>query len=337
MNNKKKIFVFTCEKIFVKENKFYCENVDIKTIIEGLSQNHSVKVVSRLTKNEKKYNIDINKIYALKNFLEIFLLIFKQKKKFFIFIDINPFNFLFFISSFFVKKKNFIFLRSDGFKEYEYILGKKWVWIYSLMFYLMTRNSTIISCHEFLSRGKPQYLVKPSELDPEWFKKHQEPNLKYPKLLYVGRLKVEKGIYSLVEMLRLENKNLELTIIGDGNLSKLKLNDQIILKGFINSPSELIKEYDRNNIFILPSFTEAQPKVIYEALARKRPIIIFSEIAHVSKNLKGIFISTRDYKNLIKTINYIINNYSSIQLDIEKNNLPSKDMFLNDFIQFLDR
>lgn len=336
MNNKKKFFIFTCEKIFIEKDRFYCENIDVKTIIEGLQKKHEVKVISRLTKKEKKYNIDINKIYSFKNIFEIFFLFFKQKKNYFIFIDIHPYNFIFFILSFFIKNKKFLFLRSDGFKEYEYILGKKWIWIYGFMFNLMTKSSTIISCHEFLSKGKPQHLVKPSELGPEWFVEHQTPSLKYPNLLYVGRIKVEKGIYSLVEMLGDENKNLKLTIVGEGDLSRLKLNHRIILKGFINNSSELIKEYDKNNIFILPSFTEAQPKVIYEALARKRPIIIFSEIDHVSKNLKGIFTCSRDYKNLIKTINYIINNYSNIQLDIEKNALPSREMFLNDFMRFLD-
>ena len=39
MNNKKNFFIFTCEKIFIEKNKFYCENIDIKTIIEGLQKN----------------------------------------------------------------------------------------------------------------------------------------------------------------------------------------------------------------------------------------------------------------------------------------------------------
>lgn len=337
MTNKNFFFIFTCEKIFEKDNKFYCENIDIKTIVEGLSVNNNIIVVSRFTKNEKKYHININKIYSLKNFFLFFLKIFGQKKRRFLFIDIHPFNFIFFLIGFFIKKKNFLFLRSDGFKEYEYILGKKWVWIYNIMFYIMTKSSSIISCNELLSKGKSQYLIKPSELEKEWFENKKKPNLENPKLLYVGRVKPEKGIFSLVDILKSERDNLKLTIVGDGDISKLQLNNQIISKGFINESSELIKEYDENNIFILPSFTEAQPKVIYEALARKRPVIIFPEITHVLGNLKGVFVSRREYKNLNETVHYILKNYSKIQLEIEKNNLPSKEMFLNDFIKFLNK
>ena len=106
---------------------FLLGNIDIKTIIEGLQKNHEVKVISRLTKKEKKYNININKIYSFKNIFEILFLFFKQKKNYFIFIDIHQYNFIFFMLSFFIKNKKFLFLRSDGFKEYEYILGKKWI------------------------------------------------------------------------------------------------------------------------------------------------------------------------------------------------------------------
>ena len=57
------------------------------------------------------------------------------------------------------------------------------------MFYIMTKSVKIISCHESLSKGKAQHLVKPSELEPVWFKDYQEPNLSYPNLLYLGRIK----------------------------------------------------------------------------------------------------------------------------------------------------
>ena len=45
---------------------------------------------------------------------------------------------------------------------------------------------------------------------------------------------------------------------------------------------------------ILPSFTEAHPYVVDESLARKRPVIIFEDIAYIVKDKKGIFVSKRD-------------------------------------------
>ena len=76
-----------------------------------------------------------------------------------------------------------------------------------------------------------------------------------------------------------------------------------------NNKQKLIKFYDDHNIFILPSFTEGHPMSLLEALARKRPVIIFEEIKHVVGNKKGIFVSKRNSNSLIETINYIKKNY----------------------------
>ena len=93
--------------------------------------------------------------------------------------------------------------------------------------------------------------------------------------------------------------------------------------------SELIKIYDEHNIFILPSFTEAHPKVIDESLARERPVIIFEEIEHIIQNREGIFVSKRNTKSLVKTIDFIMKNYTKIQENIRKNKLPTKQEFIS--------
>ena len=78
---------------------------------------------------------------------------------------------------------------------------------------------------------------------------------------------------------------------------------------------------------ILPSFTEAHPYVVDESLARKRPVIIFEDIAYIVKDKKGIFVSKRDTNSFLETVKYVTQNYHEIQEKIEKNNLPiKKDM-----------
>ena len=93
--------------------------------------------------------------------------------------------------------------------------------------------------------------------------------------------------------------------------------------------------YDKNNIFILPSFTEGSPKVILESLARLRPIIVFREIEHVKKGMSGIFVANRNTKDLQKTIIYILNNYISIQSQMKKNKLTTKKNFQLDLIRIV--
>ena len=54
---------------------------------------------------------------------------------------------------------------------------------------------------KFKSFGnKKNDLVYPSQLDPNWFKDYKKPLLDKPRLLYVGRIKVEKGIFSLIKI-----------------------------------------------------------------------------------------------------------------------------------------
>ena len=89
----------------------------------------------------------------------------------------------------------------------------------------------------------------------------------------------------------------------------------------------LIKIYDDHNITILPSFTEGHPHVVDESLSRKRPVIIFEEIAHIVKDKRGIFVSKRNVDSFSKTVKYVMQNYQDIQKEIEKNKLPTQEDF----------
>ena len=75
---------------------------------------------------------------------------------------------------------------------------------------------------------------------------------------------------------------------------------------------------------VLPSFTEATPYVVDEALSRKRPVIIFEDIDYIVKDKKGIFVSKRDLNSFSETTKHIMDNYQEIQKKIEKNELPTK-------------
>ena len=85
----------------------------------------------------------------------------------------------------------------------------------------------------------------------------------------------------------------------------------------------------------MPSYTEAHPKVIDESLARKRPVIIFEDIKHVIQNKKGIFVCKRNSEELLKTINFIMKNYLTIQKEMDKNQLPTKKEFFDKLTNIL--
>lgn len=150
----------------------------------------------------------------------------------------------------------------------------------------------------------------------------------------MGRIKIEKGIFSLTRIFDEITSNAELSVVGKTNSLKTK-NKKINFLGFKNKISDLIKIYDNHNIIILPSFTEAHPKVVDESLARARPVIIFEEISHIIKNRHGIFVSKRDTESLSAIIHFIMNNYLNIQKEIKKNRLPTKQKFISQITQIL--
>ena len=62
--------------------------------------------------------------------------------------------------------------------------------------------------------------------------------------------------------------------------------------------------------------------VILEALARRRPVVIFEDIQHVIGDKKGIFTTKRNFVNLLGTLNHIKKNYKKIQNEMKKINFP---------------
>ena len=104
--------------------------------------------------------------------------------------------------------------------------------------------------------------------------------------MYVGRIRVEKGIFSLANLIK-NKRNISLTIVGAEKQASYKINQSNIkIHPNESNKARLIKYYDDHNIFILPSFTEGHPMALLEALARRRPVIIFDEIKHVIGNKK---------------------------------------------------
>ena len=85
----------------------------------------------------------------------------------------------------------------------------------------------------------------------------------------------------------------------------------------------------------MPSYTEAHPKVIDEALSRLKPVIIFEEIKHVAENRFGVFVAKRELSDFLVKVKYIKNNYEDIISKIYKNNLPNKKNFISNLVNII--
>jgi len=337
MNQDKKLVIINKEKIFEKDNSFYCDNVDLKSIPEGLSKNFKTSVIAKKSNIKRFHKINLENIEIASNiftFLFSIFKTFKDKKINYLLISITPHTFFAYLLLFIFRKKIFVYLRSNGYEEYKAILGFIGPVIYYVMYTFVTFKSNIVTCQKRLVKNKHYNLVFPSELDTNWLKNITKPLLDKPRLLYVGRIKVEKGVFSLFKIFDEITDDVELSIVG--NTEDLKINNKKInFFGFKENISALIKTYDNHNITILPSFTEAHPKVVDESLARGRPVIIFEEINHIIQNRHGIFVSKRNAKSLSETIKFIMSNYSNISKNMEKNKLPTKQEFILQMVQIL--
>ncbi len=327
-----KLFIISNESIFNYEGKFFCDNIDMKSTPEGLNDKFEVNIIARRSNKIRSHKINLKNIKIFKNifsYLFEILNVGRKNNSKYLIISISPFTTMACIMLALFKKKPNVYLRSDGYGEYKSIFGFLGPLIYHIMFFIVGRISNLISCREYILYGKRGSVVRPSQLTNKWLSNQKTTQLDKIKLLYVGRIKVEKGIFSLLKILKKIDQNITLSIVGaEKNANKNISQDNVNVYEIENNEDNLIKFYDDHNIFILPSLTEGHPMSLLESLARLRPVIIFKEIEHVVGDKKGIFVADRNKKSLLQNIQYIKSNYENIQRDMKKNKLPLKENFL---------
>ena len=325
---KKKLVILNNEKVFQENNSFFCDNLDLKIVPEELNNFFCVKYLVRNSKKKGGQQINLKNIQIASNifkFIYNLLITFKSKSEYLI-ISITPYTFISYLFLLLFKKKVYLYLWSDGYKEWEHLIGKWSTWVFHIMYLICTYKSEIIVCNKKLT-NKKSHLISISRLDEIWFKNQVIASLGQVNFLYVGRISKEKGIFDFINMFEKLQIKSRLSIVGYSSNFKSK-NLNINLLGYISDPRSLIKTYDDHNITILPSFTEGYPYVIDESLARKRPVIIFEEISYVVNNKKGIFVAKRDVGSLTEITNYIFQNYEEIQYEMSKNRLPTKNSMI---------
>jgi glycosyltransferase involved in cell wall biosynthesis len=324
------LVIINNEKVSKDNNEFYCGNYNLKILPEGLNNYHKVEYIVRESSKKGKHKVNLQNIKIASNIIKFIYFVFatfKVKNSKYLIISITPYTFISFLFLFLFRKKVFLYLISSGHEEWKFILGSWSVWIYHIMYSIMTSNSNVIVLHDRLCRKKNCHVITSSTLDEKWLKNYKEVKLDKIRFLYIGRVNPEKGIYEFLKMFEKIKLDAEFSVVG--NIKNLKTsNKNIKLVGYISDKQSLIDIYDGHNILILPSFTEGQPYVVDESLARKRPVIVFEDIAHIIKERKGIFVSKRTIDSFCETTKHVMKNYNKIQKSIEENKFPLKEDML---------
>jgi glycosyltransferase involved in cell wall biosynthesis len=338
---KKNLVIINNEKCSIKENDLYCENIEIKSLSENLKNKYNIKFLLRKGNITPVYKIDKSNTKISSNILSfiknLIISTIKDRADYLI-ISVTPYTFLSFLLLFLFKKKKFLYLRSDGKKEISIIFGKKLSIIYKIIENVMVKFSNLIVVNDLISKKKKFHLVNPSQIDQQWFQNIKIPKRDKIKLLYVGRIKVEKGVYSLIDIfkkIKYSEKNLSLTLIGQGNKPK-EVSNKIKFLEPISAKKNLIEQYDQHDIFILPSYTEGYPQALIESLVRQRPVVVFEEIKHVLQKYEGVFVCKRDHNHLLDLIKFIDKNYEEILEKMKKNRYPTKENFFQQLNKILN-
>lgn len=119
------------------------------------------------------------------------------------------------------------------------------------------------------------------------------------KLLFVGRISVQKRPERLVQAMSMVNANCILTMVGDGE-DRIKLEKMVsdlglknvVFKGALRG-NALIEEYKNADVFILPSDREGMPLVLLEAMATGLPIIA-SDVLGITELIQGVGVLVKD-------------------------------------------
>ncbi|RJQ32850.1 MAG: glycosyltransferase family 1 protein [Actinobacteria bacterium] len=129
--------------------------------------------------------------------------------------------------------------------------------------------------------AKKKIVLMPNAVSDVFFRKEPRRVPKdYLRLLFVGRLCIQKRVDRLLDALAITKAPVELTIVGDGEL-RLSLENQVRRLGLNNvdfagakNGDELVKYYQQADVFVLPSDREAgMPLVLMEAMACGLPVI----------------------------------------------------------------
>ena len=152
------------------------------------------------------------------------------------------------------------------------------------------------------------------------------------RFLYIGRLIKLKNLNILIEVFN--DLGLPLTIVGRGVLKnelESKAKSNIKFEGFIDN-TRINNLYNQNDIFILPSLSEAWGLVVEEALYYGLPIIASNRVGSypelVTDHNTGVTFDPLNKESLKNAIYMLINNF-----DYYKNNVDNFDFVKKDSIQ----
>lgn len=231
--------------------------------------------------------IDLGTTRASKSFFKL-LKVLRTAKPFAVFSTTDHINILTAIVSFFISIPHLLARVSNNPRQMKAFYGLKMRLYNRLAPLLLHRYDTIIcQTDEMRQVASKVYHLPDAKLrvisNPVGDISGAEPDTNVPvscQIIAVGRLRSEKGLFRLLEVMRMLPENYTLTIAGDGPLmeplvnyvAENNLNRRVIFTGQVTDVTNLIRAHQ---LLVATSFTEGFPNAVLEALAAGTPVVTF--------------------------------------------------------------
>ena len=185
----------------------------------------------------------------------------------------------------------------------------------------LEKSDRIIAVSRYLQNGAIQrasHLAQRSSVVPngiEVSQRPKEPLFNENRLLFVGRVERIKGVFQLLDALKLTKRQMGLTIVGNGrermamesHICSLGLDERVRTVGNLeeNEVEELI---DESYALIAPAYLESQGDILMEANMRCKPVLAsnipgINEV--VSHGRNGLLFPAGDTQAMAKNIDYL--------------------------------
>jgi len=182
---------------------------------------------------------------------------------------------------------------------------------------VLLAQEELLAYHDFVSDQCLEVIPNAIAMyaDAQWKKMPSSQNGPL-RLVYVGRLAENKGIFEIVEALRIlrsKGKNVQLVVAGSGpeevrlrsHVEDLGLNDHVSFVGAIFG-EEKKRIWEEADLFVFPTYhREGLPYTLLESMAARTPPVVspVGAIPDVMEDgVHGVFVPSRNPEALAKNI-----------------------------------
>lgn len=167
-------------------------------------------------------------------------------------------------------------------------------------------------------------IITSNQLDSKWDLSIEKNII---RLLYVGRLSEEKGVEFLLKTIStypLKKNKITIDFIGDGNLKfkilemQENLSTPVKIKYLepISYDDNFFRFLDNYHIVIVPTISDEQPRIIYDAFSRGCLVLASDTSGNksvINDRENGVLFKTLDENDFIKNLNWILDSHMDVK------------------------